>query len=310
MVLTTLWCYINTCCAPNHQWSDSLDTYRLDIICAHNCTTQEQSIAATEYIQIGYFATVNGRYCGLFICQTWCWYKVIIYSCRGTYTIVVLVYSQYPQLKLRFLNTKLNLADYLSRNFSINNADIKRIPFKNYTVPDLDQYIDSSKSFSIPEWKEFVNKHLHLLKIVTPDPTNMTVLSLNKTVQDINKLLEPIKAIKNWISFENIAKQQKDQFNYIITQCIKSSNQACTVDGKDFKYQEGMLYCFDQGVQRIYVPRNLEGLLIAHFHLAYSHAGLDKLQVLMYAYYFPQKVEKLKNWNPKSYWTCLFLYKF
>jgi hypothetical protein len=70
VVLTTLWCYINTCCAPNHQWSDSLDTYRLDIICAHNCTTQEQSIAATEYIQIGYFATVNGRYCGLFICQT------------------------------------------------------------------------------------------------------------------------------------------------------------------------------------------------------------------------------------------------
>ena len=96
------------------------------------------------------------------------------------------LYSQYPQLKLRFLNTKLNLADYLSRNFSINNADIKRIPFKNYTVPDLDQYIDSPKSFSIPEWKEFVNKHLHLLKIVTPDPTNMTVLYLNKTVQDIN----------------------------------------------------------------------------------------------------------------------------
>ena len=98
VVLTPLWCYINKCCAPNHQWSDSLDTYRLDIICVHNCTTQEQSIAATEYIQIGYFATVNGRYCGLFICQTRCWYTVIIYSCRGTYTIVVLVYSQYLQL--------------------------------------------------------------------------------------------------------------------------------------------------------------------------------------------------------------------
>jgi len=98
------------------------------------------------------------------------------------------LYSDYPNLKLRFLNTKLNIADYLSRDFSMDNTDIKRIPFKNYTVPELDEHLDFSKSFSLPEWKEFVNSNLHLLKVVSVEPTNKVVLSLNKTVQDMNKL--------------------------------------------------------------------------------------------------------------------------
>ena len=199
------------------------------------------------------------------------------------------LYSQYPNLKLRFLNTKLNIADYLSRNFTINTEDIPRIPLKNYVLPELEKHLDFEKEFTIPEWKEFVNKNLHLLKVVSTQPNNRTVLSLNKTVQDINKLLEPINAIKERISLENIAKQQKEQFNDIITECIKSPNQTCSIDNKEYKYQNGLLYCFDKGVQRIYVPRALEGILIAHQHLAYSHAGVDKLQALLYTYYFPQK---------------------
>ncbi len=44
------------------------------------------------------------------------------------------LYSDYPNLKLRFVNTKLNIADYLSRDFSIDTSDIKRIPFKQMGV--------------------------------------------------------------------------------------------------------------------------------------------------------------------------------
>ena len=205
------------------------------------------------------------------------------------------LYSDYPNLKLRFLNTKLNLADYLSRDFAIDSSDIKRIPFKNYTVPNLDDHLDFSKSFSLPEWRDFVNRNLHLLKIVSPSPTHKMVLSLNRTVQDMNKLLEPVNALKKRISFENIASQQQLQFRHIIVACLNSSDQSSNFDGKLYKLQDGLLYCFDHGVQRIVIPKSLEGLLIAHYHLAYAHAGLAKMSALMFSYYFPQKFEKIKN---------------
>ena len=125
-------------------------------------------------------------------------------------------YSDYPNFKLLFLNTKLNIADYLSQDFSIDNTDIKCIPFKNYAVPELDEHLDFSKSITIPEWKDFVNRNLHLLKIVSIVPKNKFVLSLNKTVQDKNKLLELVNALKKRISFANFALQQNFQFNHII----------------------------------------------------------------------------------------------
>ena len=205
------------------------------------------------------------------------------------------LHSDYPNLKLRFLNTKLNIADYLSRNFSIDNSDVKRIPFKNYAVPELDEHLDFSKSFSLLEWKNFVNNNLHLLKIVSPEPTNKIICSLNKTVQDMNKLLEPINALKKRLSFPNIASQQQLQFNPIIVACLNSNNQSTTFENRLYKHQDGLLYCFDQGVQRIVIPKSLEGLIIAHYHLAYAHAGIAKMSALMFSYYFPQKLEKIKN---------------
>ena len=215
------------------------------------------------------------------------------------------LYSDYPNLKLRFLNTKLNIADYLSRDFSMDNTDIKRIPFKNYTVPELDEHLDFSKSFSLPEWKEFVNSNLHLLKVVSVEPTNKVVLSLNKTVQDMNKLLEPVNALKKRISFANIALQQNLQFNQIIVDCIKSKDQSTHFENKLYKFQDGLLYCSDQGIQRIVVPKSLEGLMIAHFHLAYGHAGLAKMSALMFIYYFPQKLQKIKNLAARCYSCAL-----
>ena len=205
------------------------------------------------------------------------------------------LHSDYPNLKLRFLSTKLNIADFLSRNFSISTSDIKRIPLGNYIVPDLENHLDFSKTFSLSEWKTFVNSNLHLLKTISPDPQHKLVLSLNKTVKDINKLLEPVNTLKKRLSFENIAEKQKEEFNFIIVSCIKSEDHTASFDGKNYKYQNGMLFCFDQGIQRLFVPKSLEGLLIAHYHLAFAHAGVNKMQALMYNYYFPQKMEKIKN---------------
>jgi len=80
-----------------------------------------------------------------------------------------------------------------------------------------------------------------------------------------------------------------------VVECIKSKNQSANFENKFNKYQDGLLFCFDQGVQRIVVPKSLEGLMIAHYHLAYAHASLAKMTALMVSYYFRKKLQKIKN---------------
>ena len=66
--------------------------------------------------------------------------------------------SEYHNLKLRFISTRHNLSDFLTRDFNIKPPDLVRIPLKNINVPNLNDYIDPYASFAIEEWKTFVKK--------------------------------------------------------------------------------------------------------------------------------------------------------
>ena len=107
---------------------------------------------------------------------------------------------------------------------------MKRIPFGNHDVPDLDQHLDFSKTYTLPEWRTFVNKHLYLLKILAPAPISATVQSLNQTVasvnsilslsrsaMDITKLINPLDVLKTRLSYENIARMQQLEFKDLIS---------------------------------------------------------------------------------------------
>ena len=206
------------------------------------------------------------------------------------------LYSDHPNIKLRFVSTKTNISDFLSRDFSISPSDVKRIPFKNYCVPDLDEHLDFSKNYTIPEWKEFVNKNLHLLKIVSPEPMQVTVHSLNSLVSNMSNMTNPSKILLEKIKDENIAVQQKLQFNEIIEKCLFGANNMAEIDGNSYIYKNGLLYKLNrQGTPKIYVPRNLEGALLACFHLTLGHAGIEKMIHSLYPYYFPQKLVKMRN---------------
>ena len=68
------------------------------------------------------------------------------------------------------------------------------------------------------------------------------------------------------------------------------------IDGISYIYKNGLLYKLNrQGTPKIYVPRNLEGALLACFHLTLGHAGIEKMIHSLYPYYFPQKLFKMRN---------------
>ena len=130
------------------------------------------------------------------------------------------LYSQYPNLKLRFLNTKLNIADYLSRNFAINTEDIPRIPLKNYVLPELEKHLDFEKEFTIPEWKEFVNKNLHLLKVVSTQPNNRTVYPLIKLFRILTNYWNPLMQLKNVFRLKILQSNKRNNLTTLLQNAL------------------------------------------------------------------------------------------
>ena len=211
----------------------------------------------------------------------------------------------YPNLTLKFIPTHLNIADFLSRDFVINKDDIKRLPLKNYSVPELDEHLDHSQTFTLQSWRDFVQKNEHLIKLLTPDKTPAITYSITKIATDIDKIIKPINVLQDRLSFQNISTAQKDEFLPIISKCLNTENLTYTNDKKTYTYKNGLLYILIKETPKIFLPEKLEGLLLAFYHLSYGHAGAAKLQIMTSNYYFPNKFDKIRHLTSRCY--CCFL---
>ena len=199
----------------------------------------------------------------------------------------------YPQLRFRFIRSRDNLSDFLTRNYNAKKLDLKRLQIKNFEVSNLDNYIDPQKEFSLNEWKDFVDQHQHLLTYQEPVQA-MTVQSISKAVKNIHKLLEPTDALKDKMSHQSIASHQLE-FVELYNDCIAAPNFTIGTGEDLIKLSNGLLYKKDKGVFKILLPEALEGLFISYHHLAYGHAGPAKLSAMLFAYYFPKKLQKIKR---------------
>jgi len=203
------------------------------------------------------------------------------------------LHLEYPQMKFRFISTKNNIADYLTRDYGITKSDIKRLPLQNFNVEGLSDHIDPLKEFSIDEWKTFVANHEHLLKYI--DPKLKTIKSLSKNIKDIHKVIDPFDKLQDKLTHQNIANEQKKEFPNIIDKCISSPDFTTIKNGLNFKLSNGLLYIKDKDQYKIFLPASLEGLLIAYKHLSTGHAGVSKMSAILFPYYFPQKLHKITH---------------
>ena len=200
---------------------------------------------------------------------------------------------EYPLLKFRFISTRDNIADYLTRDYNATKTDLQRLAIGNFRINNLTDHINQNKEFTLDEWQEFVRDHEHLLTY--SDTSKKTINSLSRAVKDIQKLLDPMDAIKLKMGHDNIAKEQRKEFKSIYETCLAAKDFTTVTDALNYKVSNGLLYVEDDNLFKIYLPASLEGLFISYLHLSHGHAGIAKLTAMLFPYYFPRKLHKITH---------------
>ena len=212
--------------------------------------------------------------------------------------------SEYHNLKLRFISTRHNLSDFLTRDFNIKPPDLIRIPLKNIYVPNLNDYIDPYTTFTIEEWKTFVKNHEHLITI-KPETKTVSVNFISKSINNMNKVIDPLKHLHDKMSHANIIKEQEKEFPNIINYLITQPDMEAIKAGKTFKLQDGMLYSYENNLLRVLLPESLEGIFISFTHLAHNHLGVAGMTAALKHLDFPRKTFKIKHLAERCYGCAL-----
>ena len=212
--------------------------------------------------------------------------------------------SEYHNLKLRFISTKNNLADFLTRNFNIKPPDLIRIPIPNIKLPDLDKLIDPDKTFTVPEWQEFVKNHQHLVEIQTHQKS--VSVNLISKVKNMDTILDPLRHLHARMAHENIAKEQQREFKNIINFLITQPNMEASKLDKTFLLKDGLLYSRHKtGMIQLLLPESLEGIFLAFTHLSRNHLNLPGMQAALQHLDFPRKLKKIKHLCERCYACAL-----
>ena len=213
--------------------------------------------------------------------------------------------TDWSNLSLRFIKTGQNLADFLTRDLNIQHTDFQRLPLDGYQVPDLLNHIDENKDYTIAEWKCFVEQNQHLLKYDQQDKKAVSIMSLNKTAENIRKLINPVKILEDKLSHENIAKLQKAEYKNIVETLISQPNMQAELQNSTYKLLYGLLYIQHENVFKIMLPYLLEGSLMAYTHLSLNHAGYEKMNAALFPFYFANKSGKIRHLTSRCFACAL-----
>ncbi len=130
-----------------------------------------------------------------------------------------------------------------------------------------------------------MEQNQHLLEYDQKDKKRVSVRSLNKTAENIRKLINPVKILEDKLSHENIAKLQKTEYKNVVETLISQPNMQAELQISTYKLLYGLLYIQHDNIFKIMIPYLLEGSLIAYTHLSLNHAGYEKMNAAHFPFY-------------------------
>lgn len=116
------------------------------------------------------------------------------------------IMEDFQNIKLSFINSSSNPADYLSRQYQVTKPQFTRVGLPHYVDSLLLDYVPKDTTFTIEQWKEWVAKNPQYLKVdnsknTLTNKTNNNVLRLGMKNSTTHKVIHSNQI--NNINFRN-----------------------------------------------------------------------------------------------------------
>ena len=227
--------------------------------------------------------------------------------------------DEYPHIKFIFVETKNQIADFLSRFGYVEEKDKKHLKIKPEDFSILDFSTNLPKSdFTITEWIEWVASNPQYASLQPEETVKFEESVVNEIYSDqIENYLTPFKILQERLSRQNFILEQNREFSDIITKCMQNEDFTYFAKNRNKVFQfilkENLLLVhikkertgderkvedLDNGIDsdistpKIVTPSSLIDLIISFYHLK-SHGGIKKILIELTNYYFPQKYIKI-----------------
>ena len=220
-----------------------------------------------------------------------------IHSKIGRYALRIC--QEFPDLKLRFIKSKDNLSDFLSRSCKLTQQDTVRLPLKFFDLlPTYTNVIKADYDYSLTEWRELVDKNSHL--VINKQTIN--VISGHNEVHAKMSYLNQLLYDKS--NAANIITEQEYEFKSQIDRCKQAVDfEIPHSDDSKLKLINGMLFRVHENSLQILLPEILISPIICLTHLSLDHIGLEKLIITLKVYYIKNLNSLLRKYLAVCF-TC------
>ena len=208
-------------------------------------------------------------------------------------------------LKIQYIPSNSNLADFLSKKFNVLPGDLPRLDLKQVDVNDLSNYLPKDKIWTVDEWATWVaNNPGHLRIISEGKSTKLLASSLTKVTKNLEKHMSPLKVLEERISHDKIQQSQKIHLKQLYENCLSSKDFLYKDKSDEYKLSNGIIFQLTTEGPKIVLPQQIVGLFLAYAHLSTNHGGLKKLQSALDNYIFPEKTKTIYNFVSRCY-ACM-----
>jgi hypothetical protein len=246
----------------------------------------------------------------------------VMNTCAKTKRWCVKLYTDHNNVKVKFVKTSENLADFLTRE-GLPRGDLEKFDLKTVEIIDFFDKLPKDE-FTLSEWAQYCHDHPEFLTInrkedkkskVDKDKkeakfVKKLVMSIRQGIDNIKDIVTPLEILKERLSRAEIIRNQKKEFENIYTACLAGENFEFIDEHSDQKHKyklvSDLLLIYDK-FYKILLPPSMTGLLLSFTHLL-GHKGLARMMADMESYYFETKYSITKRFI-KCCYACFLSHK-
>ncbi len=157
-------------------------------------------------------------------------------TCAKTKRWCVKLYTDHNNVKVKFVKTSENLADFLTRE-GLPRGDLEKFDLKTVEIIDFFDKLPKDE-FTLSEWAQYCHDHPEFLTInrkedkkskVDKDKkeakfVKKLVMSIRQGIDNIKDIVTPLEILKERLSRAEIIRNQKKEFENIYTACLAGEN--------------------------------------------------------------------------------------